>query len=96
MTATISTAISTMQSGAPVTSDGHSRSVGADGATILTDHYLVEKFAQFNRERVPERVAHAKGGAAFGTFQIIDGNSMVIESDEAPRPSARLTPEGHV
>ncbi len=62
MTATISTAISTTESGAPVTSDGHSRSVGADGAIILTDHYLVEKLAQFNRERVPERVVHAKGG----------------------------------
>jgi catalase len=39
MTATISTAISTTQSGAPVMSDGHSRSVGADGAIILNDHY---------------------------------------------------------
>ncbi|WP_077490549.1 catalase [Sinomonas mesophila] len=59
---------STTQSGAPVTSDAHSQSVGADGAIILTDHYLVEKLAQFNRERVPERVVHAKGGGAFGTF----------------------------
>jgi catalase len=61
--------ISTTQSGAPVTSDAHSKSVGADGAIILTDHYLVEKLAQFNRERVPERVVHAKGGGAFGTFK---------------------------
>jgi len=58
-------AVSTTQSGAPVTSDAHSRSVGADGAIILTDHYLIEKLAQFNRERVPERVVHAKGGGAF-------------------------------
>src|SRR6478735_1004402 len=63
------TAVSTTQSGAPVTSDAHSKSVGADGAIILTDHYLVEKLAQFNRERVPERVVHAKGGGAFGTFK---------------------------
>src|SRR5919205_1054264 len=63
------TAISTTQSGAPVTSDAHSKAVGADGAIILTDHYLVEKLAQFNRERVPERVVHAKGGGAFGTFK---------------------------
>ncbi|XAS63480.1 catalase [Micrococcaceae bacterium Sec5.8] len=61
-------AVSTTQSGAPVTSDAHSQSVGADGAIILTDHYLIEKLAQFNRERVPERVVHAKGGGAFGTF----------------------------
>ncbi|SDH62122.1 catalase [Agrococcus jejuensis] len=58
----------TTNSGAPVASDQHSQSVGADGAIALTDHYLVEKLAQFNRERVPERVVHAKGGGAFGTF----------------------------
>ena len=63
------TAISTTQSGAPVTSDAHSKSVGADGAIILTDHYLIEKLAQFNRGRVPERVVHAKGGGAFGSFK---------------------------
>jgi catalase len=90
------TAISTTQSGAPVTSDAHSKSVGADGAIILTDHYLVEKLAQFNRERVPERVVHAKGGGAFGTLQIVDCNIMVIESDEAPNLPPGLIPEGHV
>ncbi|PJJ71253.1 catalase [Diaminobutyricimonas aerilata] len=59
----------TTNSGAPVASDQHSQSVGADGAIVLTDHYLVEKLAQFNRERVPERVVHAKGGGAFGRFE---------------------------
>ena len=60
---------STTQSGAPVASDAHSQTVGPDGVAALTDHYLVEKLAQFNRERVPERVVHAKGGGAFGTFE---------------------------
>jgi catalase len=60
--------VTTTNSGAPVASDEHSQSVGADGAIALHDHYLVEKLAQFNRERVPERVVHAKGGGAFGTF----------------------------
>lgn len=59
----------TTNSGAPVASDQHSQSVGADGAIALTDHYLVEKLAQFNRERIPERVVHAKGGGAFGRFE---------------------------
>ncbi|WP_062381101.1 catalase [Demequina pelophila] len=58
----------TTNAGAPVPSDQHSLTVGNDGVTALTDHYLVEKLAQFNRERVPERVVHAKGGGAFGTF----------------------------
>lgn len=58
----------TTNSGAQVASDAHSLTVGADGATVLHDHYLVEKLAQFNREKVPERIVHAKGGGAFGTF----------------------------
>ncbi|WP_378144903.1 catalase [Cnuibacter sp. UC19_7] len=62
------TSYTTTNSGAPVASDQHSMSVGRDGAIALHDHYLVEKLAQFNRERVPERVVHAKGGGAFGSF----------------------------
>jgi catalase len=57
-------------SGAPVASDEHSLSVGPDGPLVLHDHYLVEKLAHFNRERVPERVVHAKGGGAFGEFRV--------------------------
>ncbi|KRF30738.1 catalase [Yonghaparkia sp. Soil809] len=63
------TSHTTTTSGAPVASDQHSQTVGADGVIPLTDHYLVEKLAQFNRERVPERVVHAKGGGAFGVFE---------------------------
>ncbi|MFZ7086736.1 catalase [Curtobacterium sp. RRHDQ10] len=62
--------ITTSNNGAPVASDEHSLSVGRDGAIALHDHYLVEKLAQFNRERIPERVVHAKGGGAFGTFRV--------------------------
>jgi catalase len=62
------TPFTTTNAGAPVASDAHSQTVGADGPIVLHDHYLVEKLAQFNRERVPERVVHAKGGGAFGTF----------------------------
>ncbi len=69
MTDTTNTPFTTTDAGAPVASDDHSQSVGADGPIVLHDHYLVEKLAQFNRERVPERVVHAKGGGAFGTFR---------------------------
>ncbi len=62
------TPFTTTNAGAPVASDAHALTVGADGPVVLHDHYLVEKLAQFNRERVPERVVHAKGGGAFGTF----------------------------
>jgi catalase len=37
---------------------------------LLQDHYLIEQMANFNRERIPERQPHAKGGGAFGRFQV--------------------------
>lgn len=60
----------TTQTGTPVASDAHSLTVGPDGITALHDRYLVEKLAQFNRERIPERIVHAKGGGAFGEFAV--------------------------
>jgi catalase len=62
----------TTTAGCPVASDEYSRTIGPDGAVVLHDHSLLEKHAQFNRERVPERVVHAKGGGAFGTLTITE------------------------
>ncbi|SJN30788.1 Catalase [Microbacterium esteraromaticum] len=66
----------TTQTGTPVASDAHSLTVGADGVTALHDRYLVEKLASFNRERVPERNPHAKGGGAFGEFEVTEDVSQ--------------------
>lgn len=60
----------TTDAGVPVASDEHSLSVGPDGPLLLQDHYLIEQMANFNRERIPERQPHAKGGGAFGTFEV--------------------------
>ncbi|MET8425075.1 catalase [Nocardia sp. NPDC004860] len=60
----------TTDAGIPVQSDEHSLTVGPDGPILLHDHYLIEQMAQFNRERVPERQPHAKGGGAFGRFEV--------------------------
>ena len=62
----------TTNAGIPAASDEHSLTVGTVGPILLQDHYLIEKMAQFNRERVPERVVHAKGGGAFGIFEITE------------------------
>ncbi|MGA2761462.1 MAG: catalase [Candidatus Cybelea sp.] len=56
--------------GVPVPDNQNSLTAGPRGPTLLADHYLIEKNAQFNRERVPERVVHAKGGGAFGFFEV--------------------------
>ena len=60
----------TTDAGIPVASDEHSLSLGPDGPLLLQDHYLIEQMAQFNRERIPERQPHAKGGGAFGEFVV--------------------------
>ncbi len=61
--------VTTNDAGAPMASDEYSLTVGSSGPILLQDNYLIEKMAQFNRERVPERVVHAKGTGAFGTFE---------------------------
>ncbi|MER6520317.1 catalase [Streptomyces sp. NPDC060334] len=67
--------------GIPVESDEHSLTVSPDGPILLQDHYLIEKMAQFNRERVPERVVHAKGAGAYGVFQVTNDVSQFTKAD---------------
>src|SRR6202165_5556441 len=62
----------TTDAGIPASSDEHSLTIGPDGPILLQDHYVIQKMAQFNRERVPERVVHAKGGAAHGFFEVTE------------------------
>ena len=63
-------AATTTDAGAPAESDEHSLIVGPDGPVLLQDHDLIERTANFNRERIPERQPHAKGGGAFGHFEV--------------------------
>ncbi len=56
--------------GIPVSSDEHSLSVGPDGPIVLHDHYLMEQMANFNREMIPDRQPHAKGGGGYGRFEV--------------------------
>jgi catalase len=60
----------TTDSGIPAASDEHSLTVGPAGPIALHDHYVVQKMQHFNRERVPERVVHAKGGGAHGFLEV--------------------------
>ncbi|WP_167471560.1 catalase [Nocardia arthritidis] len=76
----------TTNSGAPVPSDGESLTAGTQGPVLLHDYYLIEKLAQFNRERVPERIVHAKGAGAFG--------ELVVTSDVSRYTKAKLFQPG--
>ena len=61
----------TTDSGAPVADNQNSRTAGPGGPILLEDHHLIEKLAQFDRERIPERVVHAKGSGAYGYFEVL-------------------------
>ncbi len=71
----------TTNAGVPVASDEHSLTQGSGGGILLHDHYLLEKMAQFNRERVPERVVHAKGAGAFGELTVTEDISAYTKAD---------------
>ena len=60
----------TTESGAPVIDNQHSQTAGPTGPVLLQDHHLLEKLARFNRERIPERVVHAVGSAAYGHLEV--------------------------
>ena len=62
--------ILTTESGAPVVDNQNSQTAGPTGPVLIQDQHLLEKLARFNRERIPERVVHANGSAAFGTFEV--------------------------
>ncbi|MEU6733925.1 catalase [Streptomyces physcomitrii] len=73
--------LTTTNAGIPAESDENSLTVGPDGPILLQDHYLIEKMAQFNRERVPERVVHAKGSGAYGHFTVTNDVSQFTKAD---------------
>ena len=60
----------TTASGIPVDDNQNSLSAGARGPLLLQDFHLIEKLQHFNRERIPERVVHAKGSGAYGSFTV--------------------------
>ncbi|WP_422724021.1 catalase [Hyalangium rubrum] len=59
----------TTDSGSPVGSNQNSKTAGPRGGILLEDFHLIEKLARFDRERIPERVVHARGVGAYGTFE---------------------------
>lgn len=55
--------------GVPISDNENSRTVGPNGPVLLEDINVIDKIAHFDRERVPERVVHAKGAGAHGYFE---------------------------
>ena len=60
----------TTEAGAPVADNQNSETAGVGGPVLVQDQRLLEKLAHFNRERIPERIVHARGAGAYGTFTL--------------------------
>eukprot|EP00753_Platysulcus_tardus_P019219 PLAT7073.1.p2 GENE.PLAT7073.1~~PLAT7073.1.p2 ORF type:complete len:536 (-),score=273.51 PLAT7073.1:180-1697(-) len=56
--------------GCPIDDNQNSLTAGVAGPVLISDTHLIEKLAHFDRERIPERVVHAKGAGAFGYFEV--------------------------
>lgn len=56
--------------GAPVDDTQNSLTVGTFGPILMQDTHFIDKIAKFDRERIPERVVHAKGAGAHGYFEV--------------------------
>lgn len=68
ITTTLNAQQLTMNTGTPVGDNQNSKTVGNNGPVLLEDIHLIEKLAAFDRERIPERVVHARGAGAMGEF----------------------------
>lgn len=55
-----------------------SQRVGQNGPLLLQDFHLIDLLAHFDRERIPERVVHAKGAGAYGEFEVTHDISDLV------------------
>src|SRR5919199_46615 len=59
----------TTRQGHPVTDNQNLRTIGNRGPATLENYQFIEKISHFDRERIPERVVHARGAGAHGVFE---------------------------
>lgn len=74
--------------GRPIPNDSDSLTVGENGPVLIEDLHFIDKLSHFDRERIPERVVHAKGAGAFGTFAPYQTMARYTTADflQSPRP----------
>ncbi|ODV78780.1 peroxisomal catalase [Suhomyces tanzawaensis NRRL Y-17324] len=70
----------TNSNGCPIPEPFATQRVGKHGPLLLQDFNLIDSLAHFDRERIPERVVHAKGSGAFGEFEVTDDITDIVGS----------------
>lgn len=71
----------TTSNGCPVTNNTNSVTAGPRGPICVQDFHLIDKLAHFDRERIPERVVHAKGAGAHGYFEVSNEMSKYTKAN---------------
>lgn len=80
----------TNDNGAPVGNVRDSQTAGASGPVLLQDWNLVQRLARFDRERIPERVVHARGTGAFGTFESTSDEHALTRASLFAKPGEKV------
>ncbi|KAF9202947.1 hypothetical protein BGZ49_006952 [Haplosporangium sp. Z 27] len=81
--------ILTTSNGDPVDDNQDSLTAGEFGPVLLQDFHLIDKLAHFDRERVPERVVHAKGAGAHGHFEVTSDLSHITSAKFLQTPGTK-------
>jgi len=93
-------AVYTTSNGAPVNEPYAFQRIGTNGPLLLQDFYHIDLLSHFDRERIPERVVHAKGAGAHGYFEVthdmsdITSNPLLCSPGKKVRATARFSTVG--
>ncbi|KAJ8421692.1 hypothetical protein Cgig2_020683 [Carnegiea gigantea] len=79
----------TTNSGAPVWNNTSAMTIGQRGPVLLEDYHLIEKITNFHRERIPERIVHARGASAKGFFEVTHDVSHLTCADFLRAPGVQ-------
>lgn len=86
------TPIYTASNGVPIADPAASLRVGQNGPLLLEDFHLIDLLAHFDRERIPERVVHAKGAGAYGEFEVTKDVSDIVRGGFHRHPKSAGSP----
>src|SRR5271156_754768 len=67
--------------GVPMPHPYETQRAGENGPLLLQDYHLIDLLSHFDRERIPERVVHAKGAGAYGEFEVTDSVADLTSID---------------
>jgi catalase len=79
----------TTDQGVPISTTDDSLKAGSRGPTLLEDFHFQEKLTSFDRERIPERVVHARGSGAHGYFQPYESMAAFTKAQFLQDPAVK-------